>query len=79
MIFVNVEVYEVLIALSPAARRKALRGLIAIRSLALLFGFLEVARLDSSAAAGKMKVALISGGVPQTQARTSSPGAKPSI
>lgn len=72
IIFVNVELYEVLVGPSAVARRKALWGLTAIPSLALLFGFIAVARLDSTAAAGRLKVALISGGVPPTQARTSS-------
>jgi apolipoprotein N-acyltransferase len=72
IIFVNVGIYEFLFgAGTVAARRGILVSSIAILIVALLFGAMRVAQIDSAPAAGSLRVALISGGLPPARVHTS--------
>jgi apolipoprotein N-acyltransferase len=72
IILVNVSFYEFLFGTrTVTARRGMLLTSIAILSIALLFGAMRVAQINSAPAAGSLRVALISGGLPPAQAHTS--------
>jgi apolipoprotein N-acyltransferase len=65
IIFVNVCVYEFLFGIgSISTRRRMLVSSIGVLFVALLFGEIRVAQMDSAPAAGTLRVALISGGLP---------------
>lgn len=71
IIFVNVSVYEFVFgALTVAARCRILMTSITILSIALLFGAMRVAQIDSAPAAGSLRVALISGGLKPAKVQT---------
>ncbi len=71
IMFVNVSVYEIMFTVpSVAARRRILITSTAILSAALLFGEIRIAKLESAAMAGKLRVALISGGLEPARAQT---------
>ena len=72
IILVNLSVYEFLFGgRTVTARRRMLLSSIAILSIALLYGAMRVSQIDSAPAAGSLRVALISGGLPPAKAYTS--------
>ncbi|MGO9603201.1 MAG: apolipoprotein N-acyltransferase [Candidatus Binataceae bacterium] len=65
IVFVNVCIYDLLFTSPvPTARRGILGSCFAILALAILFGTLRTRQVDSAPAAGRLRVALISGGIP---------------